>query len=100
MDLGGERVGFFPEVVPRACGLGIREVAHHFDQVGPEPGMEVQSCLDKALRWFLLEAEVVPETEGGAIDITAFEGTVNTLAAGHARLCRKVYSRGERTGSN
>ena len=100
LDLGGDRVGFFPEVVPWAGGLRIREVAHHLDQVGPEPGMEVQSCLDKALRRLLLEAEVVPETEGRAIDLTAFESTVNAFAAGQACPRRKVYSRGERTGSH
>jgi len=48
LDLGGERVGFFPEVVPLARCLGIRKVAHHFHQVGPEPGMEVQIVLASA----------------------------------------------------
>jgi len=42
--------------------------------------MKVQGCLDEVLRRLFLEAEVVPEAEGGAINFPAFPGTVNPLA--------------------
>jgi hypothetical protein len=62
--------------------------------------MEIQSCLHKVLRRLFLKAEVVPEAEGGTINVAAFEGTVNTLAAGNGSPCPKIYSRNERTSGN
>src|SRR5579872_6129200 len=82
-NLGRERILVDREFEPFTGGLGIRKVAHHFDEVSVKLAMKRDGGARVTRGPFLLETEVTPEAEGRAIGGTlAVERAVHTFFRG------------------